>query len=878
MLSNLFAPKKPLALAIALSCTGFAPFVNAQAGEIEEVMVTGSYIKGSPGDAALPVQVMGREDLDAIGATTVADVISKLAISSGSENQSDSFTQGSTQGTENINLRGLGLSSTLVLINGRRQTISGALANDGSVFVDTSTIPAEALERVEVLKEGAASTYGSDAIAGVVNFILRKDFEGLEVNVGYQTTHADSQEDKDIGFIWGGGNEKTHFTVSGHFLDRSPLNASKRPEYSNLAISGAGATFLPVLPTTVADGPYAGDYQRLQSVPLAGCGDIPETVVLPVPNGARCGFYYGGRFNFVNTEKRRQLYTNLTHEFDNGMTLFAEAGWANNDVEDNPQSPSYPYLAFPLIMPNHPSNPFGVPVVWFGRPFGAESPSPISPRENETARYSINLSGEFDNGWSYDTALSYSENRYRAIQPDVVKSRLDAALAGRGGPSGDQFFDPFVAANNSQEMIDWLRTVSDTERNTDLLVWDAVVAGDLFEMGGGNAGFAFGLQARSESFKVDANEEYLVTFDQNGAPIPVDYTFLGGVSQEDVDRNSFAIFAETKLPISDALEVTAALRYEKLDNDNSLDPKLAVRWQLSEQWIMRGSVSTSFREPSLSQLNATAVNLEGIQDFNADGTPKGTPTFIRVAGRGAADLQPEESTNYNFGLIYQPTDELELKLDYWRVDYQDLITQQSAQGIVFSNPNSPAVVRSDTGQLLGVNTRYFNSSEVEVDGLDFEALWTFADAWSLKANVSHFLNYDLTLANGQVVEAAGKFNYNNFARSLPETKANVILGWLGESQRANLVLNYISSYETTRDNIPAGESSTIDSYLTVDAQYAVNLDLGMSEDSTTTLTFGVKNLLDEDAPRLYDAANYSYDSKQHSPLGRVWYMKAKFNF
>ena len=132
----------------------------AQDLDIEEVVITGSYLKSNPGDEALPVQVLERDYIDGIGANSLSDVISKLSISSGAENQADSFTQGSTQGTANVNLRGLGLSSTLVLINGRRQTISGALANDGSVFVDTSSIPIEALQRVEVLKEGATSTYG----------------------------------------------------------------------------------------------------------------------------------------------------------------------------------------------------------------------------------------------------------------------------------------------------------------------------------------------------------------------------------------------------------------------------------------------------------------------------------------------------------------------------------------------------------------------------------------------------------------------------------------------------------------------------------------------------------------------------------------------
>ena len=154
--------RKKLALAV-VNCIFLAGVPSAIAQDsrvstIEEIQVTGSYIKGTPGDAALPVQILDRSFIEGIGATSVADVIASLAVSSGSENQTDSFTQGSTQGTANINLRGLGLSSTLVLINGRRQTISGGLANDGSVFVDTSSIPINALERVEVLKEGAAST------------------------------------------------------------------------------------------------------------------------------------------------------------------------------------------------------------------------------------------------------------------------------------------------------------------------------------------------------------------------------------------------------------------------------------------------------------------------------------------------------------------------------------------------------------------------------------------------------------------------------------------------------------------------------------------------------------------------------------------------
>lgn len=881
MLKHIHARRKLLPMAVSLATFALInPSFAQDAADndtLEEVMVTGSYIKSTPGDAAVPVQVLSRDDLDAIGATSVADIIGKLAISSGSENQADSFTQGSTQGTSNVNLRGLGLSSTLVLINGRRQAISGALTNDGSVFVDTSTIPSEALERVEILKEGAASTYGSDAIAGVVNFILRKDFDGLEMNVGYQTTDESNQEDRDIGFIWGGGNDKTHVTISGHFLDRTPLSVSERPGIAKNAISSLGTTFLPVAATTVASGPYAGTYTPFENVPQANCTASEGGVLIPQPNGARCGFHYGPRFNLVNTEHRRQIYTNITHEFDSGMELSAEAGWANNNVEDNPQSPSYPYLSFPVIGASHPGNDFGVPVVWLGRPLGAGSPSPSSPRENDNVRYSINLNGDLNDSWAFDTALTYSQNEYRQIQPDTIQSRLNDALAGVGGPSGDMYFDPFNPQNNSQELIDYMSYNTDTKRTTQLLVWDGVVSGELFEMSGGTAGFAAGVQVRRENYEVETDDIYEIKFDANGNPIPVDLIFLGGVSEVKADRSSYALFAESKLPITDAIELTAAVRYEKLDKDSSVDPKVALRWQLTDELTVRASVSTSFREPSLSQLNATAVSLQGIQDFNADGTAKGGVAFIRVASQGAQSLTPEESTNFNLGVIYQPTETLDLKLDYWRVDYKDLVTQQSAQGLIQQDINGPNIVRTGNGQLVGVNTKYFNSSEVEVDGIDLEAIWNFSDAWSIKGNLSHFLNYDLTLDNGQTVEAAGSFNHDNFARSLPETKANTMLTWHGDNQNANVILNYISSYETSRA-VPATNSQNIDSYITIDAQYSITMPLSFSDESEATVSVGIKNLLDEDAPEVYDAANFSYDPKQHSPLGRMFYARAKLRF
>ncbi|GHE82455.1 TonB-dependent receptor [Thalassotalea profundi] len=522
-------------------------------------------------------------------------------------------------------------------------------------------------------------------------------------------------------------------------------------------------------------------------------------------------------------------------------------------------------------------NPFGVGVVWLGRPLGASYEPALSPRENDTFRTSFNLVGTFDNGWGWDTALTYSKNNYTQYQQDQLKSRLLAALGGVGGPNNDELFSPFDRSNLSQSVIDDFTHMTRSEKTTDLLVLDAVVDGELYELPAGTVGFATGIQVRKESFKVETDDVFEIKFDEAGDPIPVDLIFLQGLSEVDVDKTSFAMFAESIIPVSEDIELKAALRYEKLENDSSIDPKLAVRWQISDQFIMRASASTAFREASLSQQHASSAVITSITDYELDGTPK-SPAFVGVIATGNEDLKPEESKNYNIGFIYNPTEDLDFKIDYWRVDYTDLITVENAQGKLIDDPNGVDIIRSDAGFLSSVKVNYFNSSSVNVEGIDFESTWKLSDQFNLSFNASHFISYELTKDNGEVVEAAGSFNVDNFARSMPETKGSFNLNWVGESQRASLNINYVSSYETGVDvsAIP-NESSHVDSFTTVDTQYSANF--GLTEEAEAVLTLGIKNLLDEMPPRTYIAAgSLSYDPKQHNPLGRVLYAKVKVAF
>ena len=865
---------------VALFCLAFISFNAHTQQDIEEVMVTGSYIKGSPTDGASPVEVIDRDTIEDIGATTIADITRNLSVNSGSENNSDSFTQGATQGTSNVNLRGLGLSSTLILVDGRRHTLTGATANDGSAFVNTNAIPTIAVERVEVLKEGAASIYGSDAVAGVVNYIFRRDFTGAELEVSSQEADISGQTDDRVSFIWGAKNGNSNVVLAASVLDRSPMSgADFNPSLAQLGISGLGTSFLLFGPDTVASGPYAGTYTPFQNVPDPSCV-ANNGILIPQASGQRCGFVYGPRFNVVNDEDHESMYGSFKTLLANGNALEIDYLSTAIDVNDNPQSPSYPALSYlspaNAIMPGTGGSPFNVPVLWLGRALGSAFPSPIAPREIETDRLSIGLSGDFDNGYDWDAHYTVSSEDLYGQQPDTSTSRFSAAIKGNGGSAGNQTWDLFTPANNSADLIKWISTNQQTWTETELAVFDFIVSGQM-----GEVDIASGFQYRDETFNVARGASSIAQFDADGnITVPADLLFLGGGLESNASRNAMAVFIEASMDASDKLELKGALRYEDLESDSSVNPKIAFKYKASDTFAIRGSFSTSFREASLAQLTSTTIGLQGIQDYNADGSPKGGTAFIRIAQKNNPNLAPEESENMNIGALWNPTDQLSMKLDYWAIDYTDVITIESAQGKVAANPNDPDVKRTTGGTLTGVTTKYFNANQVNTSGLDFESTYDFDTTWGqaqIGVNMMHMFEYEIPL-NGSTKDVVGLFNHDNFARSLPETKAVFHAALENGNNSLSLFGRYTSDYSTTRPldatATARGFSQDIDSFFTVDLMDSYTIEMN---DSELKLSLGVTNLFDEEVPLVYDAANWSYDAKHHDPRGRMVYVGFKLS-
>jgi iron complex outermembrane receptor protein len=454
-------------------------------------------------------------------------------------------------------------------------------------------------------------------------------------------------------------------------------------------------------------------------------------------------------------------------------------------------------------------------------------------------------------------------------QPDTGTTKLAAAIDGTGGPTGDQTFDLFNPSANSQDLLDWLRSDQETWTDVTLTVLDYVMSGQV-----GNVDLAVGLQSRSEKYDITRSLNSVVEFDATGnLTKPADMIFLGGGTESSASRRTNAIFAEASTSITDDLEISGAIRYEDLESDSNVDPKISIRYQASDDLIFRASVSTSFREASLSQLFTSGVGLQGIQDYNTDGSAKGGTAFIRIAQAGNPGLKPEEADNFNMGVIWRPTDEFEAKFDYWMVDYTNVITVESAQGIVSRTPNDPKVKRTIDGTLTGVTTSYFNASSVDTNGFDVEMSYgmdTAIGEMLLGLNATHMLQYEIPVG-GVATDVVGLFNHDNFARSLPETKMVLSAAVQSGKHSGAAYGRWVSSYETTRpvsaSAAAQGFTQDIDSFFTVDLQYNYTFDFNGEDD--LKLTIGVKNAFDEEVPQVYDAANWSYDPKHHDPRGRM---------
>lgn len=709
---------------------------SPEAAVVEEVVVTGSFIAGTPKTTAIPVAVIGRDELERRGSPTVLEILKTLPVMGpvlGDSNQFSATAQAGGAGRGSINLRGLGPQRTLVLLNGRR--FAGYTA-------DTNLLPAAAIGRVEVLKDGAAATYGSDAIGGVANFITRRDFKGFEVQADYRHVPDSDGGDYTASALYGWVGDTSNLLLSVGYQHRGELSLTKRDwairpyqenpsGYSSLGNPG---TF------TVRSGP-AGTGTTLASVADANCAAVGGT---PGFSGASAACYYTYLpfDNIVETTDHFQAYGEFNADVGDASKFHVEALYSQISLPDYRGSSSYPQTSGP----NGPgsANVFSVPAsnpgfatfltqtgnaaligtaqsalatLW--RPLGNGGNPTTGGRggQSQSRKYEeFRVSGGFKGqtpvaGIGYDVAATYIREKSDSQNSDILIDRLQRALNGLGGigctgatpgANGCQYYNPFsnayagnpalglsnpgfnAAGANSPELIGWLFDRQRTLVEQDTFVVDAVLNGRLpITLPGGEIGWAAGAQYRKVDFDQavpNPLQNALVT------PCPVvgvvnctfktgPYIFLGQLIPLKLEQNVYALFTELNVPVTDTLNGQFALRFEDYGGatGSTLNPQFRGKWQAMDWLAVRGSVGTSFRGP-------TALNVAPTGTTTLSGILAAGNAFKSVDNFGNPDVGPEKALTYSLGAIVQAGN-LTATVDYWYYRLKDQITQVPANVI-----------------------------------------------------------------------------------------------------------------------------------------------------------------------------------------------------
>jgi iron complex outermembrane receptor protein len=856
--------------------------IGIYAQEIEEISVTGSYI-GTEAEK-LSIQVIDQSDYNNLNITTVGEISKYLASSSGSHFQSNTL-DGIDQGMSAITLRGLDHASTLVLLNNKRQTFAGTPSHEGEGYVDVNIIPEIALNRIEILKEGATSLYGSDAIAGVINFITLDEFVGTKISVAHQETSHYEQTDKTLGIIFGREFDNSHLVIAANFLDRSPLSSSEIPRISENGLSTLGNTFKISGDDTVLTGDYAGTYTTGQWVADPNCEDNGGVLAGPF-----CKFLYGTRFNVVNDEDHKKFYLSYKQQTDIFSYKFT-AIQSSIDVNDNPQSPSYPALSFmsKKILPGQGGSPFNVPVTWYGRPLGSAFPSPLSPKDIDQYHVSGVININLADTANLEVSITQSKHQNFHHRPDTINSRMENAIAGNGGDNGNQIWNIFDPLSNSKELIGYIKGSEQSLRVGKLTSLDAILRTKI-----NDNNIAIGFQINDESLDVKYNELARSEFDELGNLIKAaDLLFLGGGKNISSDRDKKALFIEVEKVFTESLDMLFATRYEKIENNSSLDPKLTLTYKPLDQLLLRGSIGTSFSTPSMAQLFSSEIALGGVRDV-ISGIEQSSSLFVRIIQVGNPNLKPASSTNSNLGLLWEISDNTSFSMDFWKINYKDRLELEDAQTKIIENPNNPDIQRNEYGDITAVSTRFFNEERTQVKGLDitvnYEKVLTNGSLLDLGINATHLFefltpedddeeedhvgNHDIHMVN-----RVGKFNYNAHTHSLPRLRLNTFFGLTHKEIRYSMNARYLDGYKNLRPlpaaAVSSGYKNKVDSFLVFDVGASKTFQINNSE---LKLGLNLINVFDESAPLLYDSPDFSFDTRLHDPRGRLINLSLDYEF
>jgi iron complex outermembrane recepter protein len=774
----------------------------------EIVIVTGSRIRRVDVETSSPVQIVDRADIERTGRQNISEVLRGLISADNQGSIPTAFSAGFAAGSSAVSLRGLGVNSTLVLLNGRRMATYG-LADDGArTFVDLNVIPLEAVERVEVLKDGGSAIYGSDAVAGVVNIITRDKYEGVTIGGSYGATeYNDGESHRVHGSAGLSGDRYNVFVVAEQSSDAA-IDQANRTGYlgtndlkpfgffdNRLGATAAGvrrfsttqAGYSPVTPFGVIRRPGTANlYDRVDVLP---CEEIAATT-------GRCVFDTIGFEQIQPKQERMNVLSRGTFAITPTLQAFAELGYFTSTVESvgtpggvndggvfDPANPAAPVMHSAVLPGNHPDNPFGVERARFGlltTMLGGRN----GKQENELVRAIAGLKGEIGADWAWEAGAAYVENTLDDTQSGFIHfPTLQAALN-----AGTFRFDP---ALNSPTLLDAISPDLKRTAKSSVELVDASVSGLLFDLPGGRLGFAAGAEFRSEK-----SDTPPVPFTDRAQIVGL------GFSAFNAQRDVYAAYVELEAPVHSMVNLNAAVRYDHYsDYGSSTTPKLGVKFKPFSQLALRGTYAEAFRAPGPAE--------------NGNSSTFGfTPSF-GILTIGNPDLVAEEAQSYTFGVVYEPGQDTSLALDYYQIQRDNEIVQGDPGPIILGLPDSGQPPNSqrpgalpnsilfydENGNLATVATPYMNANKTDTSGidLDFRHGFDLGAMGKVTAGLiwTRVLSFERRLPGGETFEYAGTHGpfVLSSAGGTPRDRGRLELTWEGGPASVTAALNFVSSLD-----------------------------------------------------------------------------------
>jgi iron complex outermembrane receptor protein len=866
----------------------------AAAGQIIKVEVTGSTIKRVAGEMALPVTSLKSDDIANAALTTVADLATSLP--SSATNVPSSAGAGT-----NMNMRGIGINRTLVLLNGRRM-VNEPLSNG---FVNVDMIPMSALNRVEVLRDGASSTYGTDAMGGVVNFLTRRSYQGLELTGQLVRPEASGGAREHRASILGGiGNLETdgwnvYATIDLH--KRSKLESIDRPELTNPALlaslgiaprAASGTYAWPANIFSPATGITANPYYASGCLPPYSVPATRNTCiqdanyVLALPGNAQTTFFTKGS---IRLSDDHLITAELLHAREHITTQrppTTTVGFNGAVARITPASPYYPggSAGVPAIAGLNGST---LNVSWSVAELGPA----VAKDEQKATRLVVADEGSIGQ-WDYRLGGIYGRGERDSY---FMQGYLNGARLQAGVASG--VLNPF--GTQSAAGLDYLKSISADGgqiRHTTNRYYgaDLTLTRELMQLGGGAMTLALGAEYHRDANEDRALDGVIDVPYQNRLP-----------SHAEGSRNIAAVFTELDLPVTANLSFNVAARHDDYsDFGGTSNPKASFRWQPAKQLMFRGSASTGFRAPTLFDRygyrlpGATALSTSRWDD------PVLCPGTTGIAGTGQAaaganpllvcntalpvqqgsnpDVQPETSRNLTLGVVIEPMRNLMVMLDYYNIHVKDSIGQL-AQNSIFTNTAKYAdlFVRNPDGSLAYVRNTVDNLGDLRTSGIDVGLSYAFPKAayGSFKAAldgtyVTSFKNQ--TEKDGPWISNLGRFGSvgsGNVSASPTYTfrwKHTLRLSWERGDWFSQLTQFYNTGYHDLNNVQP-------EFYRDIEPYSVWNMTVTYKGIKHVKLSLGINNLLDEKPPVTNSNAT-AYANNIASPIGRAYNARLTYEF